>query len=171
MASKRTKLTDDAIARLRPHEREYTVWDSRAPGLGVRVRPTGGKTYVMLHDAGGGSRRASLGPVATMGIVRARRECLAQQSAGPPDGDAAPARVVPAFREFVENEWKRTHFERYKPSTKKGVRNLLKTRLLPAFGASTLDRIALAPVRRWFADFSRTAPETQTTRCRFCGRS
>ena len=32
---KRMRLTDAAIARLRPREREYTVWDSRVPGLGV----------------------------------------------------------------------------------------------------------------------------------------
>ena len=158
MAGKRTRLTDAAIARLQSREREYTVWDSRAPGLGVRVRPTGGKSYVMLHDAGGRSRRASLGPVAAKGIARARRECLARQAAGAPDRDAAPARVMPGFREFVEGEWKPTHFERYKPSTKKGFRSLLKTRLLPAFGASPLDRIAPAGVRHWFADFSRTAP-------------
>ena len=31
------RLSDAAIARLRPREREYTVWDSRMPGLGVRV--------------------------------------------------------------------------------------------------------------------------------------
>ena len=158
MAGKRTRLTDASIARLRPREREYTVWDSRAPGLGVRVRPTGGKSYVMLHDTGGCSRRVSLGPVAAMGIARARRECLARQAAGAPDGDAAPSRVVPGFREFVEGEWKRTHFERYKPSTRKGVRSLLETRLLPAFGGSPLNRIAPARVRSWFADFSRTAP-------------
>ena len=158
MAGKRTRLTDAAVARLRPREREFTVWDSRAPGLGVRVRPTGGKSYVMLHDAGGGSRRASLGPVAAMGIAQARRECLARQAAGATEREAAPARVVPAFRDFVDGEWKLAHFKRYKPSTKKGVRALLETRLLPAFGASPLDWIAPAHVRRWFADFSRTAP-------------
>ena len=33
------RLTDAAIARLRPHEREYTVWDTRTPGLGVQLFP------------------------------------------------------------------------------------------------------------------------------------
>ena len=28
----RMRLSDAAIARLRPREREYTVWDSRMPG-------------------------------------------------------------------------------------------------------------------------------------------
>ena len=69
-ARKRMRLTDAAIARLRPREREYTVWDSRVPGLGVRVRPTGARTFVMLRDVGGESRRVSLGPVSTMGNRR-----------------------------------------------------------------------------------------------------
>ena len=37
-ARERRKLTDAAIARLRPRSREYTVWDNRVPSLGVRVR-------------------------------------------------------------------------------------------------------------------------------------
>ena len=39
----RMRLTDAALSRLRPREREYTVWDNRLPGLGVRVRPSGGR--------------------------------------------------------------------------------------------------------------------------------
>ncbi len=62
MAGKRhVRLTDAAIARLRPREREYTLWDSRVPGLGVRVRSTGGRSYVLLLEAGGRTRRVSLG--------------------------------------------------------------------------------------------------------------
>ena len=45
-AKRRLRLTDTAIARLRPEGREYTVWDTRTPGLGVRVRPTGGKGFI-----------------------------------------------------------------------------------------------------------------------------
>ena len=71
---KRMRPTDAAIARLRSREREYTVWDSRVPGLGVRVRPTGARTFVMLRDVGGESRRVSLGPLSTMGIAEARKE-------------------------------------------------------------------------------------------------
>ena len=57
------RLTDPAIARLRPREREYTVWDSRVPGLGVRVRSSGGRSYVLLQETEGRSKRVSLGPV------------------------------------------------------------------------------------------------------------
>ena len=157
-ARKRIRLTDDAIARLRPREREYTVWDSRVPGLGVRVRPTGARTYVLLRDAGDGSRRVSLGSVATMGIAEARRECLARQAAPEPDRETGPKRAVPLLREFVEGEWKEAHFDRYKPSTRMGVRSLLSSRILPEFGSKRLDRISRAQLTRWFDAFSCTAP-------------
>ncbi len=154
----RMKLTDAAIARLRPREREYTVWDSRAAGLGVRVRPSGGRSYVLLLDAGGRSKRLSLGPVAVKNVAEVRRECHALQ-ANPGSGEeTAPARPVPLFRDFVEGSWKEARFDRYKPSTKKGVRSVLARRILPAFGSKPLDRIAPDHVRRWFDAVSRTVP-------------
>ena len=42
--TERMRFTDRTIARLGPCELEYTVWDSHIVGLGVRVRPTCGKT-------------------------------------------------------------------------------------------------------------------------------
>ena len=85
------KLTDSAIARFRPREREYTVWDSRVPGLGVRVRPTGGRSWVLLLDTGGRTKRVSLGPVSTKTVADARREALERHSDPQPEKAAGPA--------------------------------------------------------------------------------
>ena len=154
--ARRARLTDAAVARLRPRDHEYTVWDARVPGLGVRVRPSGGMTWVMLRSAGKGSRRVTLGRVSAMGVEEARRECHARRAN--PEPQPEPARTVRLFQDFVEGEWKDAHFDRCKASTRKGYRSLLDARLLPAFGAKPLDRISPAEVRRWFDDFSRTAP-------------
>ncbi len=158
MASKeRMRLTDAAIARHRPREREYTVWDDRVPGLGVRVRPSGGRSYVLLRDVGGRSKRVSIGPVSTMTVAEARRECLARQASPEPDSASGPTRA-PLFRDFVAGEWRKTHFEGYKPSTRRTATHLVERRLLPAFGSKPLDRITTARIGRWFDAFSRTAP-------------
>ena len=157
-ARARTRLTDAGIARLRPREREYTVWDSRVPGLGVRVRPSGGRSFVLLQEAGGRSNRVSLGPVTLKSIAEARRECHARRASPEPEESPRLARTAPLFRDFVEGPWKETHFDRYKPSTKKGVRSVLARRILPAFGSKPLDRITPDHVRRWFDAFSRTVP-------------
>ncbi|MCY4503966.1 MAG: tyrosine-type recombinase/integrase [Alphaproteobacteria bacterium] len=159
VARERTKLTDAAIARLRPHEREYTVWDSHIAGLGGRVRPTGGRSWVLLLDAGGRTKRVSLGPVAVKSVEEARRECHARQAVGPQPGktDAAADRV-PLFRDFVAGPWKQVHFARYKPSGQDTASGCLRRQLLPAFGAKPLDRITPARIRQWFDRYSRTAP-------------
>ena len=38
---KRIRLTETSIKRLQPRDREFTVWDTRLAGFGVRVRATG----------------------------------------------------------------------------------------------------------------------------------
>ncbi|MYE14455.1 MAG: tyrosine-type recombinase/integrase [Boseongicola sp. SB0675_bin_26] len=157
-ARKRMRLTDAGIARLRPGPREFTVWDSRVPGLGVRVRPNGGMSYVMIRTVGGRTRRVSLGPVALRSVDDVRRECLARQAEAAVAGPAEPARESPTFADFVEGAWQAAHRERHKPSTRKRVLSALRTHLLPAFGTTRLDRITRAEVERWFDACSRTAP-------------
>ena len=152
------RLTDAAVSRLRPGEREYTVWDTRVRGLGVRVRTTGGKSWVLLRQDAGGSRRVSLGLVETASVAEARRACLARQAEPVPEDRTARRDAVPLLRDFVAGEWREANFDRYKPSTRNAFRILLDGRILPAFGSKRLDRIAPAEVRRWFDDFSRTAP-------------
>ena len=156
---KHVRLTDAAIARLRPREREYTVWDGRLPGLGVRVRPSGGRSWIFLLKTGGGTRKISLGSVALKTVEQVRRECHVLSAA--PGNEREPEETglsVPSFRGFVAGAWKEAHFNRYKPSTQKGVRYVLAKQLLPAFGSKPLDRISQAQIRRWFDAYSQTAP-------------
>ena len=141
----RTRLTDARIAALRPREREYTVWDARVSGLGVRVRPSGHRSYVFLRDG----RKASLGPAALKAVDEARRECL--------EG-VAPAETAPSFGDFVANQWRAACYGHCKPSTQRAVNSVLNSQLLPTFGSIPLDRITSAEVGRWFDRYSRTAP-------------
>ena len=159
MAEQKPKrLTDASIACLRPRKQEYTVWDSQVPGLGVRVRPSGGRSYVLLQKTGGRARRVFLGPISTKRIAEVRQECHARKASPEPEEVAVPTRPVPPFRDFVSGEWKEAHFDRYKPSTRRTASYVLKGRLLPSFGSKPLDRITPSEVRRWFDAFSRTAP-------------
>lgn len=154
----RMRLTDAGIARFRPREREYTVWDTRTPGLGVRVRPSGGTSFVLLRKTNGRSSRLSLGSVISRSVDDARRRCHALMAE--PDTEHPPTRTskVPLFRDFAEGPWKDAHFPRYKPSTRTGRNSVLAGQLLPAFGATPLDRITRNDVLHWFDAYSRTAP-------------
>ena len=159
MAGKeRMRLTDAAISRLRPREREYTVWDSRTPGLGVRVRPSGGASFVLLHKADGRSKRNSLGSVMSRSLDAVRRQCHVIIAELESDGTTKPTPDIPLFRTFVERSWKQAHFPKYKPSTRIRAGAALANQLLPAFGSTPMDRITRNQVLRWFDGYSQTAP-------------
>ncbi len=157
---RRKRLTDAGIARLRAGAREYTVWDTGVAGLGVRVRPSGSRTFIYHRKTADGLRKMSLGPAALRKVADVRRACMEAAS-----GAVAAVGIVerpreraPLFRDFVAGPWKAARFDRCKPSTQKGFKSNLERRLLPAFGSRRLDRITRPMVLRWFEDYSRTAP-------------
>ena len=155
MAVKRRRLTDANVARLTPAVREFTVWDTRHAGLGVRIRPSGHRSFVYCPRGEGSARRITLGSAALMSVDEARSECLAFESGERHDKTTRIS--VPTFREFVAGPGQ-VCVDRCKPSTLKAVRWVLKTHLLPTFGSLPLDRITRARVTRWFDEYSRTAP-------------
>ena len=95
--ARRMRLSDRNVSRLRVEKSEYTVWDTRVTGLGVRVRPSGYQTFVFLDSHGGSSTRRTLGPVTLMGVEEGarqtsrhavrRRECA---TASPVGSDRSP---------------------------------------------------------------------------------
>ena len=157
---RRKRLTDAGIARLRAQAREYTVWDTQIAGLGVRVRPSGSRTFIYHRKTGAGVRKTSFGPAALRRVEEVRRQCLAAAAMmDNADGDALSTRGKrPLFRDFVAGPWKVSRYDRCKPSTQRNYRSLLEHRLLPAFGSRRLDRITRIAVLRWFEEYSRTAP-------------
>ncbi len=149
MAGKeRMRLTDAAIARHRPREREYTVWDTRMAGLGVRVRPSGGRSWIFLRKTDGGTRRISLGPVELKTVEEVRER--GQAGRDPP---CCP--VVPGLR--------RRHMERGLLRPLQAV-NPKERAIHPCQATAARLRIETAGphiptrVRRWFDIYSRTAP-------------
>ena len=145
----RTKLTDALVRRLKPGNREYTVRDTLVPGLGVRVHPSGGRSYVLFREG----MKVSLGPVILKTVRKARSESLALVTDGFSGG-----RAVPLFCDFAAGVWRDSWVCRCKPSTILRRDQYLETRLLPTFGSRRLDQIPTALVHRWFDDYSRSAP-------------
>ena len=155
MAAKRRRLTDANVARLTPAAREYTVWDTRHAGLGVRVRPSGHRSFVYCRKGEDGTRRITLGSSALTSVQEARNKCLEIETA--PRPDRTKSVPMPTFGEFVAGPG-RACLDRGKPSTRRAVIRVVDARLLPAFGSLPLDRITRPGVTRWFDDYSRTAP-------------
>lgn len=160
--TERIRLTQKAIKRLRPKEREYTVWDTRLAGFGVRVRTTGRKSFVFHWSKAGKAHRATIGSTTFLTPDRALARCASLQAelhGGRPSRRAREnAGDTPTLREFVTGSWKTACYDRYKASTKPFLDYALKRQLLPAFGNLEIDRIDKADVVHWFTKYSRKSP-------------
>jgi integrase len=55
------KFTDRQIKALKPQESRYEVWETNGKGLGIRVAPTGRKSWVFIYRFEGRPRRMTLG--------------------------------------------------------------------------------------------------------------
>lgn len=160
--TERIRLTERAIERLRPKEREYTVWDTRLAGFGVRVRTTGRKSFVFHWSKAGKAHRATIGSTTFLTPDRALARCASLQAelhdGRPPRRVRENAGETPTLRQFITGPWKTACYDRYKASTKPFIDCALKRQLLPAFGNLLIDRIDKADVVRWFTKYSRKSP-------------
>ena len=157
MKGRRLRLTDAGIGKLRPHTTEYAVWDSEVSGLGVRVRPSGHRSFVWHGRVQGEPVRATVGPAALMTVEDARKRALAL-SVGNAPRKAEGRSGAPLFRVFVLDEWLPAYRRRCAPSSCQFANRVLERQLIPAFGRLPLDAIRRIDVERWFDAYSRTAP-------------
>lgn len=151
-------LTDAMVARARVvGVAETTLRDALVPGLALRLRASGARTWVFRHTVDGRQRRTVLGGSDALTLVDARaaaRAILLGPSGGRPDWRAPVAesfaRFIDRYRERAASKWK--------PSTRRTWELGLSKRLLPAFGARPMNRISAQEVARWFHDCSRETP-------------
>ena len=158
--ARKIKLTDARIGKLKGGDVEYMVWDTRIAGFGVRIRPSGHKTYVYHRHAEGQSRKFTLGQVVLGSVDEARRDCMEvwgrMQSGKRVEGtDGAQA---PLFRDFVAGSWRAACYEPCKQSTRTSKDWALNNQLVPVFGTMPLDRIDRTGVIRWLEGYSAAAP-------------
>lgn len=71
MGSRRKRLTDARIRSLRPEKSRYEAWDTE-PGFGLRIAPTGRKSFIYLYRFEGTPRRMTLGVYPRMSLADAR---------------------------------------------------------------------------------------------------
>ena len=153
---RRMRFSDRNVECLLAKSREYTVWDTRTAGLGVRVRPTGHRAFICLDSRGKSARRRTLGRTILMTVDEARARCLGIQSGGVQVHK--PTMTVPLFRDFVAGVWTSQCYECLKPSSRRHANYMLVNQLLPAFGGVPLSRIDRRSVHLWFDRYSATAP-------------
>ena len=144
-------LTDLQVRKLRPkpHER-YEVWDARLPGFGIRISPSGTKSFILVYRHKARPRRMTLGRYHVVSLADARGraiEALADLARG----------VDPQTRKIVQRNsnrfddvvrlFVRTYCQQHnRASTRRETERLLVARFVTKWGARELGEISKADV-------------------------
>ena len=152
------KLTKSQIDQLEPMKRRYVVWDSELSGFGVRVSPSGHKSYIAVYRPNGGGRGEAVRwlSIGAHGILTpdqarkaAKQKLAAVELGADPAGELQERRLAKRFRDSVEyylNEY--AVQARLRPSTIRQARALLIDHALPLLGAMRVSEIKPANIRR-----------------------
>ncbi|MDE0031263.1 MAG: site-specific integrase [Deltaproteobacteria bacterium] len=137
--SNRRTLSNRVVDALTAVDKEVMCWDRDLPGFGVRVYPSGAKTYMVQRRGRRGSKRITVGRHGTMSVEEARRQAAViltrLESGEEPETGAAPdAGEGPTVAELAER-YLSEHVAVYcKPGTVMGYRRVIERNILPKLG-------------------------------------
>ncbi len=163
------KLTKRAMDVLEPDGRPYVVYDTDLTGFGIRVMPSGFKSWIVEYRPGDGGRRIAkkrmtLGSTTMVTAEQARRqarEILAAARLGfDPSGEREKNRKTPTFKEFVERYLSEEAELKLKPRTVANYRIYFRKHALPWLGAIQINAITKADIARMHRGIGKSKPAT-----------
>ena len=147
------------VDSLKPANADYFVWDETLIGFGLRVQPTGAKSYIVKYRAGPGrgapTRRVTLGRVGTLTPDEARS--LARKTLGAVAHGSDPAAAKAAERrastlQEVAEIFIAEHAEaKRKPATAAHYRSLLERLVLPGLGSRKAEQVTTSDLAKLHA--------------------
>lgn len=144
------RLTKRSVDAAKPGDRETFHWDSDLRGFGLRVSPTGKKTYIVQYRAGNRTRRLALGQHGALTADDARdlaKAALGDVSkGGDPSENRQAARRLPTVAALAERYLEEHARPKKKPKSVKGDESLLRLHVLPALGSKRVDSVTRADV-------------------------
>lgn len=166
-AGRITKRTVDA---LKATGKEYVCWDGELTGFGVRVRPSGTKSFVAVYRTGGRNtplRRVTIGAVGKIEADRAREE--ARQIIGQAEigidraAEKAKARAEMTF-DKVCDLYLAEGCDTKKASTLATDKGRIERHIKPLLGKKRVGEITRADVEKFMRDVAagKTAADIKT---------
>jgi integrase len=150
------RITKRVVDGLKPRQNEFTIWDSKITGFGLRVRPTGAKSYIVVYRAGPGRgapvRRYTIAGVGKITPEAARRQAqtlLGSVAHGrDPAGDKANERTMPTVAELADR-FLTEHMEpKRRPNTIASYRYVLDRIVKPELGSAKADKVTRASMAK-----------------------
>jgi integrase len=147
------KINALTVARLKPADKTYVVWDTVQRGLALRVRPTGARAWKAIYNRHGRTRWLHLGDANAIGLADARQlaaeTMLAVARGGDPAADKKAQRSQGTFEELAARYVAEYAMKRNK-SWKQADR-LVRMELIPVWGKLQVAAITRTDVKSLMA--------------------
>jgi len=155
------RITKRLLDSLKTGSTEFTYWDVAISGFGVRVRPTGAMSYVVVYRAGSGRgapvRRYTIAAVDKITPERARaraKAILGSVAHGiDPAGQKSTERGVPTVAELADRFMAEHIDPKRKGRTAQFYRDILERIVKPAIGTTKADKLTRQQVGKLIPPF------------------
>lgn len=169
-------LTEKTITDAEKGERERVIWDGDISGFGLRVQPSGAKSFVLMYRTAGGRRgrvrKVTIGKLGSpWTLEKARREAkrllAVVELGGDPAKDKRDIREAPTVAELCD-----LYFEEgcatKKASTVSVDKGRVERHIKPRLGHLRVAEVTRADIERFLGDVAagKTAADVKTTKKR-----
>jgi integrase len=142
------KLSKTVVERIKAADQDVVVWDNTLPGFGVRVKPSGVRSYIIQYRNRNTStsRRLTIGqhgPLLTLDQAKKQaRAMLADAMRGEdPVEIRKTARRAPSIADLAVDYLERHAVPKKRPKSVRDDRAMLDNIILPKLGAKKVDAI------------------------------
>jgi integrase len=142
------KLSKTVVGRIEAPDREVVVWDKALPGFGVRVKPSGVRSYIIQYRSRttGVSRRLTIGqhgPLLTFDQAKKQaRAVLADAMRGEDPVEArSAARRAPSVADLAADYLERHAIPKKRPKSARDDRAMLRNIILPKLAGKKVESI------------------------------
>ncbi|HEX3127511.1 MAG TPA: integrase arm-type DNA-binding domain-containing protein [Thermoanaerobaculia bacterium] len=162
------RITKRFVDSISPTAKETEHWDDKLPGFGLRVKPSGVKSYVIRYRTlSGDQRRLTLGQHGKLTPEQARN--LAEdrfaeiKAGGDPSAHRQEKRAAPTLHELAERYLKDYVEVHHKTGTARETRRLIERNLLPRLGTRKVQDISYEEIARLHGAMRGTPIEANRT--------
>ena len=144
------RLTKRSVEALAIEAKDYLAWDKDLRGFGLRVYPSGKKTYLVQYRAGRRTRRITIGQHGPLTAEEARtraKQLLGDVArGGDPSAEKRAKMTAPTVAGLCERFLEEYAKEHCKPTTQRTYSTLIRNHIAPKMGFLRIGDVTRADV-------------------------